>query len=161
MLEETHVCPIETLKNFLYRLRMQKVSIYPFCEVSLHPFTADILLVHTVVAFLQFKCMIPYKASLAKHLVKMFRLIGSIQLILVCNHDSKFTCLSCNEFNEKSNRIPSDYFALSNNHDFSYAPSPFRSVGTQKEKPSQTVAVVFDGFLCSMPYGLYSKLSVL
>ena len=25
--------------------------------------------------------------------------------------------------------------------DFSYAPSPFRSVGTQKEKPSQTVAV--------------------
>ena len=45
--------------------------------------------------------------------------------------------------------------------DFSFAPSPFRSVGTQKEKPSQTVAVVFDGFLCSMPYGLYSKLSVL
>ena len=78
MLEETHVCFIETLKNFLDRLRMQKVSIYPFCEVFLHSFTADILLVQTVVTFLQGKGMVPYKRSLAKHLIQMFRLIGSI-----------------------------------------------------------------------------------
>lgn len=49
-----------------------------------------------------------------------------------------FTCLSCKEFKAKSKRLSSDYFALLNNHDFSYAPSPFRSVGTQKEKPSST-----------------------
>ena len=78
VVKETHVCSIETLKNLLNRLRMQKVSIYPFCEVFLHPFTADILLVQTVVEFLQGKGMIPYKTSLAKHLVQMFRLIGSI-----------------------------------------------------------------------------------
>ena len=68
-----------------------------------------------------------------------------------------FTCVSCKEFKAKPKRLSSDYFALLNNRGFSYAPSPFRSVGTQKEKPSQTGAVVFDGFLCSMPYGLYSK----
>ena len=78
MFEETHVCFIKTLKNFLNRLRMQNVSIYPFCEMFLHPFTADILLVQTVVAFLQGKGMVPYKRSLAKHLVQMFRLIGPI-----------------------------------------------------------------------------------
>ena len=49
-----------------------------------------------------------------------------------------FTCVSCKEFKAKSKRLSSDYFALLNNHDFSYAPSPFRSVGTQKEKPSLT-----------------------
>lgn len=49
-----------------------------------------------------------------------------------------FTCLSCKEFKAKSKRLSSDYFAQLNNHDFSYAPSPFRSVGTQKEKPSLT-----------------------
>lgn len=42
-----------------------------------------------------------------------------------------FTCLSCKEFKAKSKRLSSDYFALLNNHDFSYVPSPFRSVGTQ------------------------------
>ena len=68
-----------------------------------------------------------------------------------------FTCVSCKEFKAKSKRLSSDYFALLNNHGFSYVPSPFRSVGTQKEKPSQTCAVVFDGFLCSMPYGLHPK----
>lgn len=49
-----------------------------------------------------------------------------------------FTCLSCKEFKAKSKRLPSDYFALLNNHGFSYVPSPFRSVWTQKEKPSLT-----------------------
>ena len=49
-----------------------------------------------------------------------------------------FTCVSCKEFKAKSKRLPSDYFAMLNNYDFSYAPSPFRSVGTQKEKPSLT-----------------------
>ena len=49
-----------------------------------------------------------------------------------------FTCVSCKEFKAKSKRLSSDYFALLNNYDFSYAPSPFRSVGTQKEKPSLT-----------------------
>ena len=68
-----------------------------------------------------------------------------------------FTCVSCKEFKAKSKRLSSDYFALLNNRGFSYAPSPFRSVGTQKEKPSQTVTVVFNGFLCSMPYGLHPK----
>ena len=58
----------------------------------------------------------------------------------------------CKEFKAKSKRLPSDYFALLNNHGFSYVPSTFRSVGTQKEKPSQTVTNVFDGFLCSIPY---------
>ena len=49
-----------------------------------------------------------------------------------------FTCVSCKEFKAKSKRLSSDYFALLNNRGFSYAPSPFRSVGTQKEKPSLT-----------------------
>ena len=49
-----------------------------------------------------------------------------------------FTCVSCKEFKAKSKRLSSDYFAMLNNHDFSFAPSPFRSVGTQKEKPSLT-----------------------
>ena len=49
-----------------------------------------------------------------------------------------FTCVSCKEFKAKSKRLSSDYFALLNNRVFSYAPSPFRSVGTQKEKPSLT-----------------------
>ena len=49
-----------------------------------------------------------------------------------------FTCVSCKEFKAKSKRLSSDYFALLNNYDFSYVPSPFRSVGTQKEKPSLT-----------------------
>ena len=45
-----------------------------------------------------------------------------------------FTCLSCKEFKAKSKRLSSDYFAMLNNYDFSYAPSPFRSVGTQKRE---------------------------
>ena len=45
--------------------------------------------------------------------------------------------------------------------DFSFVPSPFRSVRTQKEKPSLTSrGFVSDGFLFSMPFGFYSKLYI-
>ena len=89
MLEETHVCFIETFQNLLNRLGMQQATSDVLHKVRFHPSNTNILVVYLVVAFLQGKGMVPYKCSLTKHLIQMFRLISSIQLVFVCNHSAK------------------------------------------------------------------------
>ena len=53
MLEETHVCFIETFQNLLNRLGMQQATDDVLHKVSFHPSNTNILVVYLVVAFLQ------------------------------------------------------------------------------------------------------------
>ena len=62
---------------------MQKVTMDPLDKVGLHLTDADIFMIQPVISFLQGQCMIPYKTSLPKHLIKVLRLGSPIEFILV------------------------------------------------------------------------------
>ena len=53
MLEETHICFIETLQYILNSLGMQQATADVLHKVSFHPSNTNILVVYLVVAFLQ------------------------------------------------------------------------------------------------------------
>ena len=78
MFKETLVRLIETFKDFLSSLAMQKVTVNPLDEVNLHLTDADVFMIQSVVSLLQSKRMIPYKASLTEHFVEVLRLICPI-----------------------------------------------------------------------------------
>ena len=72
---QTLVRLVKPLLYLLYRLRMQIGTFNSFCEVFLQVYGRNILSENYIVFFLQRKRMIPYKASLTKHVIHVFRIL--------------------------------------------------------------------------------------
>lgn len=72
-LKETLICYVKPFKNLLHCLRMKQMSNDSFLKVLLHQIYRDELTEHPIVSLLQSEGVIPHKASLSKHRVKMPR----------------------------------------------------------------------------------------
>ena len=71
--EKTLVAGVETLQYLLHSLRVKQLPVNAVRKVCLHALAVDKPPVHAVVPALKRKGMIPHKASLAEHRVKMPR----------------------------------------------------------------------------------------
>ena len=87
VLEETLVGLVLTLQYLLHGLRVMTVALaVPLHPLLLHSRHVDVLLIHSIVPLLKGKRMVPHPRCLAEHRVKMLRLLGRIELILVGYH---------------------------------------------------------------------------
>lgn len=85
--EETLVGLVLTLQYLLHGLRVKPAALaVPLHPLAFHAIHVDVLLIHFVVPLLQGQRMVPYPRCLAQHRVKMLRLLGRVELVLVSDH---------------------------------------------------------------------------
>ena len=94
MVEETLIGYVKTFYDLLDGLRVEALHPITLGKMTFEAIDADVFAKEPIIAFLQGKAMIPYKARFSEHSREILVALGVIELVLVRNHTTNILKMS-------------------------------------------------------------------